>query len=183
MNPIRWEIDERTVIRTLTLDDDGELFALVEANRDRLAPWMPWEPVTRSVADVRGFIERSLASEHDVEGNGIWVDGRIVGAMGMGVSTLNDSGSIGYWIDREHEGKGIVTRGAQLFVEFGFRELGLHRISISAAVENVRSRAVAERLGFRQEAILRGADKTSSGYLDMVVYSMLHDEWVEPAPA
>lgn len=183
MNPIRWEIDERTVIRTLTLDDDRELFALVEANRDRLAPWMPWEPVTQSAADVRGFIERSLASEHDVEGNGIWVGGKVVGSMGMSVSTLNDSGSIGYWIDREHEGKGIVTRGARLFVEFGFRELGLHRISIHAAVDNVRSRAVAERLGFRQEAVLREVDKTSSGYLDMVVYSLLHDEWLELATA
>ena len=183
MNPIRWEIDERSVIRTLTLDDDRELFSVVEANRDRLEPWMPWAPLTRSPTDVREFIERSLASEDDVEGNGIWVDGRLAGAMGMSVSTLNDSGSIGYWIDREHEGKGIVTRGARLFVEFGFRDLRLHRISINASVETGRSRAVAERLGFRQEAILRDADKTITGYLDMVVYSMLRDEWVEPPPA
>ena len=179
MNPIRWELDERAVIRTFTPDDADTLFALVEANRDRLEPWMPWAPVTRSPDDVRRFIERSLASEHDLEGNGIWVDGMVAGATGMSVNTLNDSGSIGYWIGREHEGKGIVTRGARRFVEVGFEELGLHRISISAAVGNARSRAVAERLGFRQEAILRGADKTSSGYLDMVVYAMLRDEWLE----
>jgi ribosomal-protein-serine acetyltransferase len=183
VNPILWELDEHAVIRTFTPDDADELFELVEANRDRLEPWMPWAPVTTSTADVRGFIERSLASQDDLEGNGIWVDGRVAGAMGMSVITLNDSGSIGYWIAREHEGKGIVTRGARRFAEFGFEELGLHRISISAAVENARSRAVAERLGFRQEAILRGADKTSSGYLDMVVYAMLRQEWPQSATA
>jgi ribosomal-protein-serine acetyltransferase len=174
---IHWEIDEHAIVRTLTLDDAEEAFRVIDANRDRLHPWMPWEPNTKSPADTRQFIERALASDTDLEGNGIWVDRSLAGGIGMGVDTVNDTGEIGYWIGREFEGRGLVTRAARLFVDHGFRNLGLHRISIHAAVENVRSRAVAERLGFAQEAVLRGACKTALGYRDLAVYGMVADEW------
>jgi ribosomal-protein-serine acetyltransferase len=176
VNPIRWPIDDDAFVRTLTLDDAAELFALVEANRDRLRPWMPWERTTRSVDDIRGFIERSLASDHDVEG-GIWVGNEVVGAVGLSVETLNNSGGIGYWIDGSFEGRGLVTRACRLFIDHAFGELGLHRLSIHAAVHNARSRAVAERLGFTEEGILREDDRVASGYNDMVVYGLLEDEW------
>ena len=45
----------------------------VDENRDRLRPFMPWERTTRSASDTLAFIERSLASPNDLEGNGIWV--------------------------------------------------------------------------------------------------------------
>ena len=48
VNPILWELGDGIVVRTLTPDDDVELFALVDRNRDRLRPWMPWEPATKT---------------------------------------------------------------------------------------------------------------------------------------
>ena len=53
MNPILWELGDGIVVRTLTPDDDVELFALVDRNRDRLRPWMAWEPMTKGPADTR----------------------------------------------------------------------------------------------------------------------------------
>jgi len=152
-------------------------FDLVVANRARLRRWMPWEPTTRDVDDVRSFIERCLASETDVEGNGIWVEGRLAGGIGLSVDTLSNEGQIGYWIDRDHEGKGIITRAARGFVDFGFEGLGLHRIQLHAAVGNLRSRAVADRLGMRLEGVHREAERVADGYLDMAVYAILEDEW------
>ena len=177
MNPIRWDLGDGVVVRTYTPDDARELFELIVANRDRLRPWMPWEPTTREVLDVRSYIERCLASESDVEGNGIWVDGRIAGGIGLSIDIVANEGEVGYWIDGAHEGRGIVTRGSRRFVGFGFDELGLHRIQLHAAVGNVRSRAVAERLGMRLEGVHRGAQRVAGGYLDMAVYAILEDEW------
>ena len=53
----------------------------------------------------------------------------------------------------------------------------LNRIEIRAAVGNARSRAIPERLGFKQEGTLREAERVGDAYLDAVVYSMLGSEW------
>ena len=178
MTPIYWPIDDEAVVRTFTPDDAEELFALVEANRSRLEAWMPWADSTRSPDDTRDFIERGLASEHDLEANGIWVDDRVAGAVGLSVDTLRNAGELGYWFGEEFEGRGLVTRACRLFIDHGFRALGLRRISLHAGVENRRSRAVAERLGFSEEGVIRdschvGGDR----YVDEVLYGLLEVEW------
>jgi ribosomal-protein-serine acetyltransferase len=173
---ISWPLDDRVVIRSFEPSDGEHVFSLVEANRMHLRPWMPWEITTRSVADSRAFITRSLASEHDLDANGIWVDGELAGSMGIRVDPMNDLAELGYWVAKPFEGRGLITRAARRFVEYGFAERKLHRIEIHAAVGNERSRAVAERLGFRQEGTLREAIKTSAGYLDVVIYAMLSSD-------
>jgi ribosomal-protein-serine acetyltransferase len=182
VNPIYWDLGDGVEVRTYTPDDDAEVFALVDANRARLHPWMIWEPQTRSPEDTRAFIARSLASETDIEGNGIWVDGRLGGSMGLRVDVGDAAGEIGYWIGAEFEGRGIVTRACRRFFDFAFVELGLHRIELCAAAENARSRAVAARLGMRQEGVLHDGVRTPDGYRDLVIYGILEDEWKAPAP-
>jgi ribosomal-protein-serine acetyltransferase len=177
VNPIDWDLGDGVTIRTLTPDDDQELFELVEANRHRLHRWMPWEPRTNVPADVRAFIEHSLASEHDREANGIWIDGRLAGSIGLSVDRSDENAEIGYWIDQDAEGRGIVTRGCERFCSFAFDELKLHRVTICAAPGNTRSRAVAERLGMTQEGIAREACRVADGFVDLVTYAVLADEW------
>ena len=72
-----------------------------------------------------------------------------------------------------------MTRACRALVTHAFRELGLHRVEIRAAPGNRRSRAIPERLGFRQEGILRDAEWPYDHYVDLVVYAMLADEWEE----
>jgi ribosomal-protein-serine acetyltransferase len=70
-----------------------------------------------------------------------------------------------------------VTRAVRALLDIGFRQVGLHRIEIHAGVENTRSRAIPERLGFTMEGIERESGRGSFGFHDSVVYSMLEDEW------
>lgn len=177
MNPIEWDIGDGVVIRTLTPDDAEVLFELVEVNRARLYPWMPWVPTTVGPSDTGAFIERSLASEHDLDGNGIWLDGRLVGTIGLRIDPMDEKAEIGYWIDGGAEGRGIVTRACERFCTFAFEELGLHRVELYAATENARSRAVAARLGMTQEGVAREAGRVAEGFVDLVIYAVLADEW------
>jgi ribosomal-protein-serine acetyltransferase len=178
VNAISWPIDDTAVVRTLTLDDAEVVFRAVDENRDRLRPYMPWEETTRSPEDVRAFIERSLASPTDQEGNGIWVGEEYAGSVGLSVDTQMNGGEIGYWNVRAFEGQGLVTKACRLFIDHGFRQLKLHRIEIHAAADNRRSRAVAERLGFTHEATTRdGHRRANDIYVDQVVYGLLEHEW------
>jgi len=53
----------------------------------------------------------------------------------------------------------------------------MHKVVISCAIDNPRSRAVAERLGFVQEGILRQVGRLRDRYVDIVFYGLLVDEW------
>jgi len=177
VNPIRWDLGEGLIVRTYLAGDAQDLFDLIDANRERLRPWMIWEPQTRSVADSLAFIQRSTSSATDMEGNGVWLDGVLIAGVGLAIDTMSNSGEIGYWIDGGHEGKGIVTRVCQRFFDFAFDELGLHRMELQAATDNARSRAIAERLGMTQEGVAKDGIRVADGYLDSVSYAILEDEW------
>jgi ribosomal-protein-serine acetyltransferase len=75
------------------------------------------------------------------------------------------------------EGRGLVTRACRALIDIAFDELGLHRVVIRAGVENVRSRAVPERLGFTYEGVAREEGRGSGGFYDLAVYGMLDREW------
>jgi len=177
VNPLVWELDDGVVLRTFTPDDDVALFELIDANRHRLRPWMIWEPTTRSPGDTRAWIESCLASPTDLEGNGLWVDGALAGGVGLSIDPIANAGEIGYWLADGFEGRGLVTRACVRFLDHGFDVLGLHRITVHAAVDNTRSRAVAGRLGMREEGVLRDGCRVADGYLDLVAYGILEDEW------
>jgi ribosomal-protein-serine acetyltransferase len=177
VNQIYWDLGDGAVVRTYTLDDAQALYDLIDANRDHLRPWMIWEDTTKSVDDTRTFIQSCLNAPVDIEGNGIFVDGALAGGIGMEIDTMSNSGEIGYWLAKPYEGRGIITRACRRFFDLAFDELGLHRMELQAASDNLRSRAVAGRLGMREEGVWRDGIRVADGYLDSVGYGILEDEW------
>jgi ribosomal-protein-serine acetyltransferase len=168
------------VLRKLSTADAEEVFSVVRSNRERLAPWMPWVGRTRTVEDQRAWIESVAADPAELDGLGIFLDGAYVGGCGIhGRDPWGVGAEIGYWLDGSHEGAGLVGRAVAALLGFCFDQLGVHRVTILAGVDNVRSRAVAERLGFAQEGVLRHGERGSEphGFYDVAVYGLLEDEW------
>jgi ribosomal-protein-serine acetyltransferase len=50
-------------------------------------------------------------------------------------------------------------------------------VTICVAPDNARSRAIPARLGFTEEGLLREAERTSTGYHDLLVYGLLEQDW------
>jgi ribosomal-protein-serine acetyltransferase len=165
-------------IRVLEPGDADEVFALVATDRQRLRQWMPWVDATTSPTDTRIFIETARASQTDLDGLGIFVEGVYAGGVGLRVEPLNRHAEIGYWIGSAWEGRGLVTRACRAVIRHAFDQLGVHSIEIRVAPHNVRSRAIPERLGFVQEGIQREAGRTDGqGFVDLIVYGLLDREW------
>jgi len=165
-------------LRPLGVDDADELHALVEANRAHLEPWMPWAGQER--AGTVEFLDAAVvqAATGDGASYAVLDHQRIVGTAGFHrVDWRNASTSIGYWLARDAQGRGLITRAVTTLIEHAFGAWDLHRVEIRAAPDNVRSRAVPERLGFVQEGILRGSERHADRFGDLVVYGMLAPDW------
>ncbi|WP_058301505.1 GNAT family N-acetyltransferase [Gorillibacterium timonense] len=83
---------------------------------------------------------------------------------------------MGYSLDKDYEGNGYMTEAARLLVDFGFRELKLHRIWAEAKPSNLGSIRVLEKAGFEQEGIARKNVMINGRWEDHTVLSILNPE-------
>lgn len=173
-------IEEGLVVRPLEESDAEELYAAVDRNRAYLREWLPWVDGSTSAESTRDHIRQMRAQyeDHEAVGAGIWVDGRIAGAIGIHkINAANRFTSIGYWLDASQQGRGIMTKACRAMVTHAFREYGLNRVEIRCGTGNVRSCAIPERLGFVREGVLREVEWVSGRFIDLVVWSMLARDW------
>ena len=167
-------------LRQVQLADADALFALTERNRDYLREWLPWVDNSNSVDDTRNFIVGALAQFEAGRGPNaaIWVDGAIAGSIGCHpIDWANRSCSIGYCIDAGQQRKGIVSRSTERLIDYLFGEMRLHRVVIQCGTGNHKSCAVPRRLGFTREGVLWEAEWVSGRWVDLVVWSMLEQNW------
>lgn len=175
------DITESVQIRSLQERDAEEFFELVQANIYRLSKWCPWleevDTIEKTVQYLRGKIERYQTG--DGLSCGFFDNGRLVGFIALEyVDKRNLVTEIGYWLDEKVEGRGLVTAACVNLIGYSFEHLRLERVQIRCAVENVRSRAIPEKLGFKIEGILRRSERLRDRTVDLAVYGMLRSEWI-----
>jgi ribosomal-protein-serine acetyltransferase len=161
-------------------DDAREMFALIDAHRAALTEWVTWVDATFSVDDVRRYasfaqsqFEQSSGFEYSVRENGV-----IAGGIGLyHLDWASRMGHVGYWLAPAARGRGLITRAARALTTRAFAELNLHRLEIRCVVENHKSRAVAERLGYSSEGFLKEAYLLHGRFRDLALYAMLRERW------
>lgn len=150
--PVVFSLGGSVELRQLRMRDAPALFELTIRNRERLRPWMSWVDFLRDVDDTRGFIRESLRKFRSGRSlqMGIWWNGNLVGTIGLfRADNTEPEAEIGYWIDAAAEGQGLVTRATQRIAQYAFEKWQVATVRIRVDPENVRSRAIPERLGFR----------------------------------
>jgi ribosomal-protein-serine acetyltransferase len=166
-------------LRLLNETDARELHDLIEANRTHLAPWLPWA-AGQTFEDTLDFIRgtRSQLSDNNGFQAAVVIEDSIVGVIGYPlVDWGNRSTRIGYWLDEEQQGGGTMTAAVRRLVNHALTIWQLNRVGILVATANRRSRAIPERLDFREEGTLRQFQLVGGRYLDCVSYSMLASDW------
>lgn len=176
---------------TIKIDDDlslalvepnmtEELFALTEENREYLREWLPWVDKTLQASDTLDFIKRRQQDwvEEKALSTVILFNGQIVGAIGfLNLDRSKQYAEIGYWLAEKYQKQGIMSRSVKTLLEYGFNTLNLRRIVICAAEGNQKSRAVAEKMGFTLEGILRQDTFASDKWHNRCIYGLLKEEW------
>lgn len=116
--------------------------------------------------------------EDDGVGLLVCVDGEAVGSIGLhDVNHVWGRAEAGYWIAPDAQGNGYATDALATLVGYAFDELRLHKVYAHAYETNPGSRRVLEKVGFREEGLLREAAFVDGEYVDIYRYGLLEGEW------
>ena len=137
---------------------------------------------TRKMIDK--YIEQQITADDDERVSFVIAVGKNLQAVGEVVINEidhdNHSGSIRISLFSEHDlNKGYGTEAMRLMVDYGFSELHLHRISLGVYAFNPRAIRVYEKIGFKQEGILRDTLYWDGEYIDEITMSILAHEWLD----
>jgi ribosomal-protein-alanine N-acetyltransferase len=104
--------------------------------------------------------------------------GRLAGQLTIGGISWGSlrSAHVGYWIDSELAGRGVMPTAVALAVDHCFRELHLHRIEVAIRPENVRSQRVVAKLGFRFEGTRERFLHINGDWRDHLTYALTAEE-------
>jgi RimJ/RimL family protein N-acetyltransferase len=104
--------------------------------------------------------------------------GELIGTCGVRIKVLDhQQASFGCAVAREYWGKGFAYEASRHVMGFGFSSLPIHRIYAETISQNVRARALAERLGLRLEGEFMQHKFFRGRWWDTCIFAILKDEW------
>jgi ribosomal-protein-serine acetyltransferase len=175
-----FKVDDEIAIELLQQHHKEELYNLINTNREHLRKWLLWVDKRKSADDLEPIIPIWIQNYADNNGfdTGIRYNGELVGMIGLHyIDWNNRSTSIGYFLSEGTQGKGIITRCISSLLNYLFETMNLNRVEIQCAVNNHKSIAIPERLGFTKEGIQRDGQWLYDHYEDLVTYSLLAKDW------
>jgi len=172
-------VGERVRLRGVR-DDDLPTLAKWEMDPGRMTT-LSNKVVPPSEAAAKERIAKWSANEKDDLGFAIeTLDDPpvLVGNIGLfGVRAKDRCGTIGIALGREHIGRGYGTDAMRVIVDYGFREIGLHRIQLGVAPFNPAGIRAYEKAGFVEEGRYRESVLHDGRWYDEVLMSILDHEW------
>lgn len=104
-------------------------------------------------------------------------DDRLIGVISLNLQPHHKRGELVCWIGRKYWGRGCATEAAGRMLEAGFTEAGLSRITGTAFLGHAAPRRVMEKLGMKQEGILRSHIIKDGRSIDLLYYGILSSEY------
>jgi ribosomal-protein-alanine N-acetyltransferase len=151
-----WLSSEDVTVRPLAYSDARAW----RESRRRNAAWLrPWDATVPPGSDARPSTFRSLVWRLHKQARAgttypfaVEVDGHFAGQITVNniVRGSAQFASIGYWLDREYAGRGVMPRAVAMVIDHCFVIAKLHRIEIAIRPENSNSLRVVEKLGLRE---------------------------------
>jgi [ribosomal protein S5]-alanine N-acetyltransferase len=171
-------------LEPLRRSDAGAWVRLRLDNEEWLSPWEPSAPLPwRERHSPAAFRAMRRAGFRRARAGlslpfAVRVDGRLAGQVTVDnvVRGALRSGHLGYWVDRAVSGRGLATLAVALVCDQAFGPAGLHRLQADIRPENLRSQRLVERLGFRQEGVLRRYLDIDGDWRDHLSYALLAED-------
>jgi ribosomal-protein-serine acetyltransferase len=174
------KIDKEISLKQLQKEDAQDIFNTINNQREYLGEWLPFVEFTKEVNDTQNFVD-SIINAPEERFEYIFTirkNDAFIGIIGFkDTDRTNRKTEIGYWISKDFQKQGIVTKAVQRLCELAFDDLNINRIQIKCAVKNHPSINIPKRLGFLLEGIERDGELlTGNVYTDLFIYSKLKND-------
>jgi ribosomal-protein-alanine N-acetyltransferase len=166
------------MLRYARPEDAGALFGL--ASDPEVTNYFSWGPYTHEsqAAAYIASLPAKRATAERLELVIVHPRAGVIGVTGLSEFVLRDRRAVvGTWHGREWWGSGANRQSKALVLALAFAGLGLDRVTAWCGTDNGRSQVALERLGFKNEGVLRRWHVHDGVGKDVIVYSMLKDEW------
>lgn len=175
------ELPGGLILRVRTEQDAAPLAAAYQRNRGHLAPWDPTRTEdffteggqlsqTRellALRDLDASLPLVLADGQEIAG-GLTLSGIVRGAF--------QSATVGYWLDRDHTGRGLASEALTAVVETARDVYALHRLQAATLLANHASQSVLTRAGFERIGVAPNYLQIAGRWQDHVLFQrILHD--------
>ena len=168
-------------IRTFEPADVDSLFQAVRESLKEVFVWLPWFHPEYSRDECSAWVDSRSEAWKSGQQYSFAIydrrDGGLVGGVELNqINRTHRIANVTYWVRTSWAGRGAATAATRLAAEFGFRELGLQRVEILAAVGNDASARVAEKAGATKEGLLRNRFLNHGKPADAVLYSLVPED-------
>lgn len=183
MLPFRRKVKIETERMTLRLPTHGDWTQWAALRDESAAFLMPWEPVwAGDHLSRKAFTNRVYwAARAEAQGTALPLllirreDQALLGAITLDNIRRgpSQSGTLGYWIGERFSRRGYMREAIQSVVHHAFSTLDLSRIEAACLPENVASRGVLEKCGFKYEGVAQSYLQISGRWRNHVLYAAL----------
>ncbi|KIT14537.1 GNAT family N-acetyltransferase [Jannaschia aquimarina] len=170
----------------LRLPQHGDYRAWVALREGSAAFLQPWEPAwAHDHLSRKAFTNRVYwAQRSQVQGNALALfltqkdGGDLLGAITLDNIRRGPAqqGTLGYWIGEPHARHGYMREAIEALTHHAFRRLDLSRLEAACLEENVASRALLERCGFKYEGVAQAYLQIAGRWRNHVLYAMLRSD-------
>lgn len=169
------------LVKDLALDQVGAFWAHIQENRDQYVDVIPFVSRTPDVGALAERVGANLARQ--AQGLGefytLWDDDRMAGYVLVREKELEARwAEIGYMLGRPWQGRGITTTLCRRLIDRLFAQ-GMEKIVIACNDDNIASLAVAKKLGFTLEGVLRNHFVVNGRVRSLASLGLLKSEWWE----
>lgn len=186
-NPADWHDDIIIINDTLKLHSVNDpfiepLYELVERNKDYLQQAMEWPKSVTSSHDIRRTVQGNYQLHHRGYAKMFMIlrHDAVCGVISFNqIEPTNKAAYIGYWLDEEHQGKGIMSLALQALIHHYAQRQEIRRFVIKCRVDNLESNQVAQRNGFLLEGCMKQAEFLNGDYHDVNLYARIIDSTSE----
>ncbi len=173
-------ISENLRLELINESHSQPIFELVDENRNYLREWLSLIDNMKTIAFAENFVQGTMErNSAGLEFAFVIIDQQqVIGRIGIyKINRQNKIGEIGYWIAEAAQGKGIVTKSCTAMIDFSFTDLALNRIEIKCGTENIKSNAIAKKLNFKKEGVIRQGELLYDKFVDLNLYALLKIEY------